>query len=427
MAGGRNPILHLVFTLDAHSAALAEVFGARVANTVHINPAVGSAKPVAQHRQENWLSEGWQPATFLERGVAVPFTTPALSGARARPAERGAEIVVPNPSGGRGVYIVPWLSLGHYCALTLHDRALGEHIAALPALAPGLIRHAARLVAIRGAAGRAARDAATAAVRLEREAQLYTNITLLRRLLDQVGQPDCPLAQLEHRAKAAIRHLAASLGRPAETLTNDIEALAILYASTGTGSANSQSAGVGSPPPSRAFGTEHARCTVLMDAITLLRGELVAWSANAVASTGMAASLIIASADLTLTAARQLLVDAWARLDDLPALLAAFAANPTAIAATIVRAEWLLDGWEQICLVWRLAPRDGGSLRRAVMEMALMVPVLPKELDQWMISTLVDEDADRLRRFVLTYEDWRTGSLVFELVARNEQMRALAA
>ena len=384
-----------------------------MADPVNTDQNRAGAKPAAA-----FLNEGWQPVTFLERGVAVPFTTPALSGARARPAERGTEIVVPNPGGGRGVYVVPWLSLGHYCTLTLHDRALCEHIAALPAITPGLIRHSARLVAIRGAAGRAARDAANVAVRLEREAQLYTNIALLRRLLDQAGDPNCPLAQLEHRAKAAIRNLAANLGRPAETVTNDIEALAILYASTGSGSGNNSSPTIA---------TEHARCTLLMDAITLLRGELVTWSANVAASTGMAASLIIASADLTLTAARQLLVDAWARLNDLPALLAAWAANATAIAATIVRAEWLLDGWEHICLVWRLAPRDAASLRRAVMEMALMVPVLPKELDQWMISTLVDDDTDRLRRYVLTYEDWRTGSLVFELVARNEQMRALAA
>ncbi|MBU6498939.1 MAG: hypothetical protein KGQ40_10460, partial [Rhodospirillales bacterium] len=53
--------------------------------------------------------ESFLPSTFLERGVAVPFTTPQLAGARARPGTRvPLELVVPNPSGGRGHYILPW-------------------------------------------------------------------------------------------------------------------------------------------------------------------------------------------------------------------------------------------------------------------------------------------------------------------------------
>ena len=58
------------------------------------------------------LIQAYLPATFLERGVAVPFTTPMLAGTRARPSERGGtELLVPNPSGGTGVYILPWGSL----------------------------------------------------------------------------------------------------------------------------------------------------------------------------------------------------------------------------------------------------------------------------------------------------------------------------
>jgi hypothetical protein len=52
------------------------------------------------------LAQSYDPATFLERGAVVPFTTPLLSGTRARKAERGgAELLVPNPSGSskRGV------------------------------------------------------------------------------------------------------------------------------------------------------------------------------------------------------------------------------------------------------------------------------------------------------------------------------------
>ena len=35
------------------------------------------------------LTQAYQPATFLERGVAMPFTTPQLAGARGRPDLRG--------------------------------------------------------------------------------------------------------------------------------------------------------------------------------------------------------------------------------------------------------------------------------------------------------------------------------------------------
>ncbi len=39
---------------------------------------------------------GFLPTTFLERGVAVPFTTPLLAGSRTRPGERNQlELIVP--------------------------------------------------------------------------------------------------------------------------------------------------------------------------------------------------------------------------------------------------------------------------------------------------------------------------------------------
>lgn len=107
------------------------------------------------------LVQSYHPTTFLDRGVAVPFTTPLLAGTRARPAERGGtELVVPNPSGGRGVYILPWGDLRALCNPTVHDRRLNERAAALPAIAPSSIRDVARQVAAEGLAGPAARQAA---------------------------------------------------------------------------------------------------------------------------------------------------------------------------------------------------------------------------------------------------------------------------
>jgi len=56
-----------------------------------------------------------------------------------------------------------------------------------------------------------------------------------------------------------------------------------------------------------------------------------------------------------------------------------------------------------------------------------MVPVVPREADEWLGITLDEQERQRLRKLVHRFEDWRTGGLVFELIARNERLRAIAA
>src|SRR5579863_9657509 len=105
--------------------------------------------------------EVFHPTTFLERGVAIPFTTPQLNGARARPGERKSlELIIPNPSGGRGVYIVSMNHIVEYCRLTLNDRRLADAVTKLRGVTPEAIRHLARDVAGEGLAGRGAAMAA---------------------------------------------------------------------------------------------------------------------------------------------------------------------------------------------------------------------------------------------------------------------------
>lgn len=79
----------------------------------------------------------YRPVTFLQRGVAMPFTTPYLLGGRIRPGEFGTpELVLANPAGDEGVYIMPWSSLPDLCILTLHDSALWSRTAELVQMAP---------------------------------------------------------------------------------------------------------------------------------------------------------------------------------------------------------------------------------------------------------------------------------------------------
>ena len=124
--------------------------------------------------------EPFTPTTFLERGVSIPFTTPQLNGARARPGERRSlELIIPNPSGGRGVYIV---ALGHiydFCPLTLNDRRLADAIINLRGVTPEIIRHVARDIADTGLAGQGAAAAAERAREGDSIGKLQANFDLL--------------------------------------------------------------------------------------------------------------------------------------------------------------------------------------------------------------------------------------------------------
>ena len=124
---------------------------------------------------------------------SLPFTTPFLLGGRIRRAERGgAELVLANPAGAEGVYILPWSAMPSLCAPTLHDRALWERAAsaALPELCPAMARRAARAVAESGFAGRDAARAATAAEAARRETVTAIHYGLLLELLRRIEPTD---------------------------------------------------------------------------------------------------------------------------------------------------------------------------------------------------------------------------------------------
>lgn len=139
--------------------------------------------------------DAFLPTTFLERGVAVPFTTPQLNGARARPGERNPlELVVQNPSGGRGVYILSWDHISSLYTLTLNDRRLIEAVVKLRGVTPDTIRTTAREVASEGLAGRGAVTAAKKARESDDLERLQANFDLLLELVRQTERKgECPI------------------------------------------------------------------------------------------------------------------------------------------------------------------------------------------------------------------------------------------
>lgn len=359
------------------------------------------------------LVQAYHPTTFLERGVAVPFTTPALLGARARPVERGGlEIIVPNPAGGRGMYILPWTGVCQLCRPTVHDTLLNRRVAALRGVTPGSIRQAAREIAAEGLAGHDAVAAADAAAEGERQDLLVSNFLLLLALIhqvepDSVSEGEARTVELELRARRAVARIGPRIGRTPDDVAKALEELARAFA--GIGAPNQR------PPP---------RIIRLLAGIDALRSDMVAWGKAHTDDSAAQAEMIGTVAGLAIACAERTLADAHALTADMLELLRDWSAGPDALADRIARPEWLVDGWEQICLIWRAASGEAGR-REALLEMALLVPVLPRETSDWVGAKLDTDTIWRFRKTVRQNEDWRTG-LTLARTARNEALRAMA-
>ncbi len=334
------------------------------------------------------MAESYQPVSFAERGVDAPFTASLLSGARIRPMPRaGIEFVVPNPSGGRGVYVLPWSSTRTLCRPTVHYLRLYEELRQLPSLTPGSVRLAARIVATEGLAGQAAQAAAIAAASSDAEARLRT-VSLLWLSLRSAALP----------------------GLTPEMVSRDLDKLGVLLTP------------IGLPPNADA-----ARLPRSLVTLATLRAETDTWArVNAGEPIAAAAAMVSAAAAHIIDAATAMLRDARTLAADVPALLHQWSRAPAEVTARIARTDWLLDGWDRIALLWGDA-RWPAAQRAALLEMGQLVPDLPLEASDWpglrSASLLPGHDC----RVVSLSEEWRTGSASFGLVARNERLRALSA
>lgn len=359
---------------------------------------------------------GHQPSTFLERGAAVPYTTPQLAGARVRPAERGGlELIVPNFSGGRGVYVLPLSGLRALCIPTLHDMALNERLAGLSGVTPSIIRTVAREVVAEGLAGKAAATTARTVLSDDRRQRLLAHFELLLELVRQ-GEQQGPgwvppeasdHEQLGRRARNVLTALVSHVNRTTDEMLDMLEQLSALFAPIGVG---------------RQMRT--ARLSIMVAMLDELRAQMRDWQ-RAGGSIGQnEAAIIEATAALTLQAARIMLTSARAPLANMRTLLQRWAFEPDSLNTLAAGPEWLLDGWERICQMWRAAD-DRIDRATTLAEMVALVPTTPRETNEW-VGYSIDAGAEltRHRRKVLLYEDWRTGVTVTDLVARNERLLA---
>lgn len=391
----------------------------------------------------NWqesFQDSWAPRRFCDRGVLLPVTTPALFGARLRASPGGLELIIPNPAGGRGVYILPLAAVRAFCAPSLHDRALLRAVSGLGVVTPAAMRQAARRVAITGLAGQAAADAAGRALAREDQARRLMELRLLCRL---PGMADHDLAlkgaladaaapsstqdaatglaphqtalacRLRQAGEAALAALAPCLGRPAAALADQLAALAAYLAPCG----------LGDEPAGARLGLLAAQLAGLAAAPP--HAPLAECAPPASPGGDIAATALLArAAALTASLAEAAMRDARRLALDVPALLAGGLPGENGRDPgsyhRLNAADWLQEGWEPICLLHRLAPDGGGGRAAALAEMTRLLPPLPQEAGR-------EEDAAALERMRAQLPPIPSRAAPAALIWRYEQLRVLAA
>jgi hypothetical protein len=372
----------------------------------------------------------------------VPFTTPMLAGARARPSERaGIELVVPNPSGARGVYILHWPGVRALCRPTVHDTMLFRRLSDHPTVDPAAVRAAAHDVALQGHAGRAALAAAETAMSYDgsqRALALFLLLTGLVTRLDPDGQTvgsspvgsspigsspigsspigSSPIGSstelmpdLEKRASTVLQWIASPLGRAAAQLANDLVAIADLVAPVGV-----------------AAGDRDARIPRLLTRLDETHADLSRWldvdPANDIGGLGRT---IAVAMRLACDSGEAVLAMTRSALSDPAAVLKRWVTDEAGVQALATRCDWLLDGWERLALLWLSA--DPRTSRRAVLlEMAPLIPVLPREVMAWTGTPLPAETTEQTCRVTSCEDAWRTGGAAFGLIERNERLLAMS-
>jgi hypothetical protein len=358
-----------------------------------------------------------QPATFASRGVTVPFTTPLLTGARVRQSKRtGTEFVVPNSSGGRGVYILLWPGVLELCTPTVHDRALAQRMSCLARIDPANVRGSALDVALEGYAGRKAAAAAEVARQSDHSRVSSMQSHLLAALIEQVEpalRKATALAEsmpdFERQAGLVLRRIAPAAGSSPAHLTIVLSSMGAEFASIGV-ERNGHT----------------ARIPRLIIQLAEAQADIARWllanPQNDLEPLGRAVTGTMAGA---LDGAEAMLAQTRATLADPVKLLQSWIANPDDAAGLVARCDWLLDGWEHNCLIWKIADSDS-SRRAALLEMAQSLPIWPREVNDWFPAPIPLESMNLACRVVSRNDAWRSGAAALALIERNETLRAMS-
>jgi hypothetical protein len=369
------------------------------------------------NRKARTMMEDFAPATFEERGVTVPFTTPLLSQARLRRDDMERfEFLLPNFTAGKGTYVLPWKGLPSMMTLTLHDRLLFEEIEQLEMHSPEQIRTCALSVQASGVCGP---DAATRAGGLrDQDAQylVLTQFILVTELLKLVGisasdllRPGMTANDSKRVARQALAKVAAMVDIPPDDMTARVDQLGEAVAPVGLPLAPKAGRlrGLAERLNSFAQSTQHFADTDLSEVAIL--GAYVSTVAN---HTLTLARQRIGKLDAACSDARQI-------VNDTPKLL-------NAIKEYVGRLSWLLDGWDFLIAMWEAVKEEPPATRQiTINDISRLLPLIPKEEIGYATEQLdLEAIARQQRRWVRVNQDWRTGVLDMDAVMRLESLKA---
>jgi len=353
-----------------------------------------------------------------QRAVGVPFTTPMIYGAKARPEPRGGvELLVPNPSGGPGYYVIGLKGLRDFCQLSVHDELLLDRLLELEVVTPSAVRRAARDVAMAGAAGRDAAEAAAAAAEKDDALVQLTSYHLIVGLLKQVGIDVRVLKRPESEGgfKSEVRKrltsLSPKLGVGVDEVVVTLDEIAFYAAPIGFRGSD-----------------QKARHRRILDSIASLADELATWSAVEAEDTRELTGEVIDCARWTIDHGTPAVESCHDLLEDVFGLIKRWCRGEDNVKGRFAYCDWLLDGWQEIIAVWEAAAgEDRPNQRMSLGQIARLLPLTKQLSEEGRVEMAGDDRSIVQSRWVRLFEDWRTGTVLSDLRARAETARAGAA
>ncbi len=341
----------------------------------------------------------------------VPFTTPQFTGARLRIDRSGGfELMLRNPAGGKGIYLLE-LSVAHrFSAISLHDRILHAELQKQVRLSPRTVRLCARRVAVSGAAGHQARMAAKASATRERHQIARMREHLLRSLLPSGSRAhEAPTAASRGANSGAeeerLAAAAARSGMPARRLMQALQEIAEHAVAIGL--------------PAAGIASDHEETlralAALAEALGKWRNDGAGWSAEI-------AVKVAQLAEETARVATEELACQQRRLADGRELLRQWQEDRAGLIEFLETCDWLLDGWPELCVLWQSVPTADRALQAAALiHIGKLLPPAP-EIDGEPCRG--DAAFDAFTRAARASTDWRDELRLAEILERQEALRA---
>jgi len=361
------------------------------------------------------MKSQFRPATFKERGVAVPFTTPRLAQARVRLDSRDKlEALVPGFAEGRGTYVIAWAGLPNVVTMTTHDMMLHEIVEGEGKVGPLDIRFATLKAQETGLAGPEAADAAKREIELAEYEKLVASFGLIGTAahrfagISDLRWNDFVSGESKNKTREILMKVAEPLGKSATEIYDALAAWGEIIAAIGL------------------VGQQHrARGRRLVDGLGSLSEGLRNWAHGDRDEVAPLARIVAESADMT----RSIAEDQMAAIDRFPEKMKPILMNWGQVQAEITtkveQVHWMLDGWEFLQSMWRRAIKAKiEEQRAAIAEMYRVLPLVPVEAEPDLPDSLFNLPTDlSSSRFVRLLQDWRTGMLDIELIERLERLK----